>query len=298
VHRLTVQDSSGKILAGTIFSARCGFGIASARKPWATPYCGPAFASGLSCRHRQEISGALATHLATHYDYVGLDTGPDFTDLLGFRRSRWSVSLRSTYRFLRDGSTVASQVEPSVRRHLRKVESRGLSIVQSSDPGPLFEMYKSLYQRQGIALRFGAVDFGYFCERLRPLGPQLWYVYERQDPVAGMLIIKSKGRHYYCLSAFRRDLAASAGPTVLLLHYIDQNLKPGEEFDFIGANPETPGITRFKSKFNPCERFYARLEHKSWRYQVCKPLVPFVKFCCKIIPLAGGDDRLPAWAAQ
>ncbi|MFL6275193.1 MAG: hypothetical protein ACJ74G_08270, partial [Blastocatellia bacterium] len=59
--------------------------------------------------------------------------------------------------------------------------------------------------------------------------------------------------------------------------YLEKVLPPGETFDFVGANHYTPGITTFKSKFNPEEAPYLVLEHRSRRYGLIQPLLPVLK---------------------
>lgn len=285
VKRIMARSGDGEILAGLIVSIRHSHGFVLARKPWATPYCGPAFAARLAYSARLKIANAMADHLSASYDYVRIDTGPAFGNLLSFQRPRWNLNLRNTYRLRPERFKLELHVEPSLRRHIKKIEQKKLTIGPGDDPRPLFDMYCELYKDQGASLPFDFEAFQAFCKSLLHQDKAvLWYVHSQREPIAGMLITRFRGYHYYSLSAFRREFAAMAGPTLLLYSYIERAVRPGETFDFVGANADTPGITAFKSKFNPCECPYVALEYKSWRYHLCEPLLPILRFGRRLWP--------------
>lgn len=272
IRRVAAVNSVGLIVGGAIIAARRHGPLALARKPWATPYCGPVFAPGLPCRDRLRIGEAVATHLWSHYDYVRLDTGLEFRDLLAFQKQRWRVRVRNTYRLTRPARPVRDHIEPSARRHLRKLETHHLRIIPSDDPVPFFGMYRDLYVRQGKPVRFLEKDFELFCSALLSSGQaRLLYVRRCDETLAGMLVSRWRNTHFYTLSAFRREHADSAGPTLLISTYLENCLKPGEVFDFVGANPDTPSVNAFKRTFNPQECPYLALERRSWMYRIVEP---------------------------
>lgn len=287
MQRLTACTAAGDILAGLIVSVRRRHGFVLARKPWATPYCGPAFATRLSYSTRLKIATAMAAHLSSSCDYVRIDTGPNFGSVLSFQRSNWKANVRNTYQLAQNGIALEHRVEPSLRRHLKKIEQKNLLIGPGEDPNPLFEMYSRMYADHGVLLPFDCAAFDVFCKSLLLEGnAELWYVHAHDEPIAGMLITRFRGFHYYSLSAFRRAFASMAGPTLLLYSYIERSVPSGETFDFVGANADTPGITAFKSKFNPRECPYISLEYKSLRYRLCEPLLPLLKVSRSLLPRA------------
>ena len=290
VHRLAAVGAGGRILAGLMFASRRRGPVAMARTPWATPYCGPVFSGGLSAKDRLHAGEALASHLRSHYDYARLDTGIGFRDLLAFREG-WGLAVRNTYRLERGAGPVSECMSPSARRHLKKLSLNNLTIAASTDPAPLFEMYRDLYARQGRPVSFNQEDFAIFCATLLGAGrASLLYVRDDQ-PFAGMLVFRWRDTHFYSISAFRQERAALAGPTLLIWHYLENCVAPGESFDFVGANVETPGINAFKRGFNPRECPYISLERRSWPYQLCEPLIRLLHTTRSVAARVGGLHR-------
>jgi hypothetical protein len=272
IHRVMAVDTSGRIIAGVTFAARRRGPIALARKPWATPYCGPVFAADLSSEQRLKVGEAIASHLVESYDYVRIDTGTEFHDLLAFQRKEWSIGVRNTYRIKRGSGPVSSSMEPSARRHTKKRERLSLRVTVSENAAPLFDMYRGLYEGQGKPVSFQRGSFELFCSTLlRGNHARLLYVHDGAEAIAGMLVTRWRDQHFYTLSAFRRERATSAGPTLLIHAYLEDFVAPGEIFDFVGANVETPAINAFKRTFNPQERPYLSLERRGWRYRLCAP---------------------------
>jgi hypothetical protein len=267
VRRVAALDAAGEFLAGLQVGIRAGVAGRIAGKPWATAYCGVAYRPGLSPRVKLHVNDLLAERLAASYDYVRLETAPTFRDILGFQRRGWILSVKNTY-LLAGGVPLLDQVEPAVRRQVARARRAGVVVREADDAGAFFDMYRDCYAGQGRRLPFGRDDFCRFWQILREGGDaSLWYACEGGAEVAGMLIGRMGPRHYYSLAAFRRECRELAAPTLLLHDYISERVAAGHVFDFIGANPYTPGITAFKSKFNPAEAPYLVLECWSLRHR-------------------------------
>jgi hypothetical protein len=272
IHRVTVTDGAGEILGGVVFAVRRLGPIAMARKPWATPYCGPVFQVELASADRLKAGEALARHLKTHYDYVRIDTGVDFHDLIAFQDAAWRVRVRNTYRLERPAGSMADCFEPSVRRHMNKMERLGLKVTTSINSAPLYRMYSDLYLRQRRPIHFNHEAFHAFCSSLISSGlATILYIEDSAGPFAGALMARWRDKHFYTLSAYRREAATSAGPTLLITRYLTDCVSQSEVFDFVGANTETPGINAFKRSFNPRECPYLSLERCSLVHRLCAP---------------------------
>jgi hypothetical protein len=271
-------DASGQVLAGLVLLVKQAAGVRVASKPWATPYCGIIYCANLPYRVKLRVNRALSAYLIKRFDYVRIESSTAFKDVLAFQEGGWKISVKNTYILRKNESPLLSHVDPSVRRQIKKGQRNDLRLCESNDPEPFFEMYQECYRRQGIMLDIDRGGFTSFWDVLRGDDrTALCYVEIRGEKLAGMIINRYRQHHYYTLAAFRRKHAEMAAPSLLLYEYLDKSLRPGETFDFIGANHYTPGITRFKSGFNPEESPYLVLEYWGWKYRLIKPLTPVIK---------------------
>jgi hypothetical protein len=276
--RVVVVNGERQILAGLTLTIKQKAGIRVAVKPWATPYCGIIYRADLAHSLKLRINRELSNYLVRTFDWVQIETSTTFKDVLAFQENGWTVSVKNTYLLTKRRESFLCHVEPAVRRQIKKGQRQSLRLVAADDAGPLFQMYKECYERQGVFLAIDEEGFMRFWKALNDDGrAQLCYIEAAGEKLAGMIVSRYRRHHYYMLAAFRRAYARMAAPSFLLYQYLENILLPGETFDFIGANHYTPGITSFKAKFNPEEAPYLVLEHRSQRYRLMEPLLPVLK---------------------
>lgn len=276
--RVVAINGERQILAGLTLMVKQKAGIRLAAKPWATPYCGIIYRAGMPHSLKLRVNCELSDYLAGNFDYVRIETSTTFKDVRAFQESGWEVSVKNTYLLTKNWTSLLGHVEPAMRRQIKKGQRHNLRLVGSDDAGPFFDMYKECYRRQGVFWDMGEDGFSSFWKALNGDGNAgLYYIEAGGEKLAGMIVSRYRRRHYYTLAAFHRAYARMAAPSFLLYEYLEKVLPDGETFDFIGANPYTPGITAFKSKFNPEESPYLVLEYRSRRYALMQPLLLVLK---------------------